>query len=261
MGNAYTALASGTDATYWNPAGLAIEPGTEAAFSHFAWYQDITLEHGSVTVPAHDRLTVGASFTYLNYGDIDAYTATNEPDGQIDAHDWALTFSAGYAATEAISLGISAKYVTQRLDDISANGVAFDIGTLLRFDRFNIGLAAVNLGPGLKYERVSEDLPAATRLGVAVLPFDDSFVASAEFDYRRGGSNVLRTGFEWNHQQLYFVRTGYERFVQGGRQSIGDGLSFGLGMNWRQATIDYAYSVADQYSAEDVHRFSFTVRF
>ena len=66
MGGAFTAVSDGSLASYWNPAGLTGLENSEALLSHFAWYQDISLEYGVFAHRVSDAATVAASVTLLS---------------------------------------------------------------------------------------------------------------------------------------------------------------------------------------------------
>ena len=64
MGRTYTAVSEGAPASYWNPAGLSGVEGGEVVLSHFSWFQDITLEHGTLAYQINDKTALTASVTF-----------------------------------------------------------------------------------------------------------------------------------------------------------------------------------------------------
>jgi len=124
MGGAYSAVADGALAAYWNPAGLTSIQSGEISLSHFAWYQDVSVEHGSIGFRLSDRAVMAVSITFLNYGQITRYDANGYEQGEIDAYDWSGGASVGLRLSDNIALGVTGKFISQKLDDISASNLA-----------------------------------------------------------------------------------------------------------------------------------------
>ena len=132
LGGAFTAVSEGASAGYWNPAGLTSLDGGEVTLGHFSWLQDISVEQAAIGFPLRDGLVAGVSLTYVNYGAIDGYDANGLATGQLTAYDYAAGVSLGFNLLESLSLGVTSKYISQRLDDFTASSVAFDIGGTTR---------------------------------------------------------------------------------------------------------------------------------
>lgn len=256
MGGAFSAITENSDATYWNPAGLASVDAYDLTFSHFAWYQDISIEHGAAAFALSERATFGASVTYLNYGDIDGYDDGGQSTGAISAYDWAGALSLGYDLTSAVQVGVTGKYVNQKLDQLSASAFAADFGVRVNLSRITVAAVATNIGTDLQFNQVKEKLPAAARLGVAVDPFGNGLVAALEYENRFYGDAVIRNGIEYGYQDRYFLRTGYSYFAGETNRDFTDGLTLGAGLKFGVAQIDYAFSFKDNQSNESLHRFS-----
>jgi len=262
MGGAYTSMAEGALASYWNPAGLAeLEEGGEILFGHFAWYQDINLEHGTAAFKLNDRFALATSITYLGYGQIDGYDEYGYSTGDISAYDWAGSITLGYMVTDYLSLGISGKYINQKLDDISGSTYALDVGLKYYGERFTIGGTIANLGPDMKFESVKEDLPLTGRLGVAIRPINQLLITSIEFEKRTYGAMLVHSGVQMNFMDQYFVRTGYVYNPDRDYQGFVDCLSFGVGFELSSVKIDYAFSHESEYISESLHRFSVILKF
>jgi len=56
LGGAMTAAATGTDAIYWNPAGLAGITSVEASFSHTLWVLDTAFTSAGISMPLSQRV-------------------------------------------------------------------------------------------------------------------------------------------------------------------------------------------------------------
>ena len=261
MGGAFSAVSEGATASYWNPAGLTSLEQGEVMLGHFAWYQDVTLEFGALAYRLNDRASLSTSITYLNYGTIEGYDLAGNRTADISAYDLAAAVSFGYLAREDISVGLTAKVITQKLDDINGSTVAFDIGGRYIADRFTVAGVLSNLGPSISFEGVSESLPSAARLGFSVYPLDEKLLTSVEFEKRFKGATVIRHGVEFNYTQQYYIRSGYNFYPGADERSFGSGISIGAGVKLSGAEFDYAYTFQDKYASEDLHRFTLLFQF
>jgi hypothetical protein len=259
MGGAYSAVTEGVSSVYWNPAGLANMSGSQISLTHFSWYQDVKLNHGAIAVPINEKLTFAVGATHLDYGTIDGYDQTGLPTGQISSYDFAGSFSIGWAINDRLSIGGTAKYINQKLADLNVTGVAGDLGALYRMPRVTFAAVISNVGPFLKYDKQSEHLPTSGRLAIAVTPFGESFMTAFEFEKPQIGDVSLKQGFEYNYNHQYFVRAGYNYYPGREVMNFGTGPTFGAGVKFNRASLDYAYTPKDTHTSDDLHRFSLTL--
>ncbi|RME31972.1 MAG: hypothetical protein D6800_00250, partial [Candidatus Zixiibacteriota bacterium] len=180
MGGAYTALATGAMAGYWNPAGVAGMNNNELLLSHFSWYQDLSLEQGSGAFRLSDKVGLAVTVTYLNYGQINDYDAAGNVVGNLSVYDWSGGLTLGYLVSDNVSVGITGKVIGQQLDQYSATAVAADLGIQTHFERVSLAAMVANVGSKMKFNTVSEDLPTYGRLGIAVRPLDESLMLVAD---------------------------------------------------------------------------------
>lgn len=260
MGGAFTSVSQGAVASYWNPAGLTSLEETEVLLSHFAWYQDMTLEYGAFAHRLSDVTALSASVTYFNYGTIQGYDIDGNTTSEISAYDLAGSVSLGYRATDQISVGLTTKFITQKLDDINGSTFALDVGANYVTDRWSVAAVFGNLGPNISFENVSEQLPTTVRLGASFFPIEDKLLAAVELEKRFQGATVLRNGFEFNFEEQYYLRTGYNYYPGDEGKSFGTGYSVGAGVRLGSTEFDYAYTFGEKYTSEDLHRFTLTFR-
>ena len=87
MGEAYTAVADDASSLYWNPAGIALLNQSQAAFMYNQSFQDMNYSNAGAAVPLENG-GLGASVSYLGYGNIDGLDASGNPTGNVNAdHD------------------------------------------------------------------------------------------------------------------------------------------------------------------------------
>ncbi len=259
MGGAYTAVSQGSSASYWNPAALVGIDRAEVSFSHFAWYQDIALEHGAVAFPVSEKLSLGASITFLDYGTIEGYDVNGLSIGEISSYDWQGGISAGYRLNDDFSLGLTGKFVNQKLADVSASAFAADFGARYQGNKFAVAAVIANFGSSLKFDQESEKLPSVARLAFSTNPFGSRFMTSVELEKKIYGDITIRHGVEVNFENRYFIRGGYNYNPADEVRPFGAGLSFGAGLRFSGAGLDYAYTPKDSYTSDDLHRFSLSI--
>ena len=199
MGEAYAAVASGAEAIFYNPAGLAWADHQELSLTYVNWIFDAKLYDLSYAVPVGSLGVFGLQLQYVDYGDFDeaiAYGSSYFP-GQTLPYLTGRTFrpydilaGVSYAKklTDRFSFGLTAKYAYESLYDkdfysVDGSGTAYsgdaNRGVML-FDagfRYNtgyrtiqIGASAQNFGSDIKYTTTdgtySYPAPLELRMGI-----------------------------------------------------------------------------------------------
>jgi hypothetical protein len=261
MGGAYTAVSEDALAAYWNPSGLTSLESGEISLGHFAWFQDITVEQASFGFPVTDMAAAAVSISYVNYGVIEGFDDAGNSTGDLTAYDWVGGLSLAYSVSDELSVGVTGKYVNQRLVDVSASAFAADFGFKYRTSSFAVAAAVVNIGSSLEFDQAAEDLPASFRFGLAGSPFASDLTASLEIEQRFHGDLFLRQGLEMGFNERYYLRTGYDYLTAQDGRSLATRISLGAGLRLNFADIDYAFTPNDKSTSEDLHRFTLTFRF
>lgn len=261
MGGAYTAVTEGANSTFWNPAGLTYVENDEVIIGYFSWYQDIKMNHASYAHNMNEKLTLAASINYLNYGHIDGRDINGITTGEISAYDFSGGISLGIRVRPEFSLGLTAKFINQHLDDLNGSTFAFDLGARYKIGIFNLAAVATNIGPKMKFDQVSENIPSSFRFGASVAPFHENLLTAIEFEKRIYGGNVIRHGLEYSFAGQYFIRGGYNYYPDSDDRIFGTGFAVGAGVRFNQFEVDYAYTPSEHYSSEDLHRFSLIFKF
>ncbi len=164
LGHAYTALATGADALFWNPGGAArLSGGTERGavlLSHHTWVAGIDYNAAGVVLPITGAGVLGLSIGAVDYGREDV-TTEDLPEGT--GETWGasdLVFGLSYAQplTESFYIGGTGKLVRQQIRDMSASTFAFDLGFVLEMPYLNgaqLAASIQNFGGKMRMEGVN----------------------------------------------------------------------------------------------------------
>lgn len=259
LGGAFVAIADDATASYWNPAGLAQLSATELVFMHNDWYQDIKSEYLGAAFPLSHRMVVGLGVTYLDYGVFDSYDENDQPAGSYSANALAFSASGSLGINDNLSIGVTGKLFSEKLDQSSATGYAIDAGALYRIGVVALGLNVSNLGDELKRGKASYPLPTSVSTGVAVSAFDGRLRLSGDF-VKPGDNGVsIHQGLEYCYENTVFLRAGYSHLFGQTLDDSQTGIALGFGVKHSFGAVDYSY-VPDR-QVGDIHRISFRVMF
>lgn len=262
MGGAYTGLADGMGALFYNPAGAALAAPRQVVATYNNWVTDIQSGFlgGLWQLGADGR--IGASIQYLNYGNFRAANAQGDRLPDFGASDVAMSVTWARPAATHSSFGATARLIAESIDNESSWGLAVDFGFLHHFpdERTRLGLAIRNAGFQLKGfgQGAKDKLPFTGVVGLShrlqgapllfavdlIKPYDDKLGASL--------------GTELSAFDPFFVRAGYSTLA--GRIDTGSGndkwagLNLGAGFSKSRITIDYAFGLMSQLGS--THRFT-----
>ena len=192
MGNTGVATADNANTVFWNPAGLALQRGTEASLTHSTWLPEFNAglfyEYVSFKHQLEPIGTLGAHLTYLFLGEHEARDESNIPTGEFRSYDMAGGVSYGTNVTDRFAVGTGIRLVYSNLASGQRVGaqetkagvtIGFDLAGLYRAPRFqlggtevgvNFGFNLANMGPKIQYsdEGQSDPIPQNLRMGYAV---------------------------------------------------------------------------------------------
>jgi len=290
LGEASAAVVDDGYSMYWNPAGMSKVDRTEFAFTNVDWISDVSLNYASLTRPMSFGGAIGFSMTVLDIADIEETTVfEREGTGEtFDATSYTIGVGYGRYFTDRFAFGFAMKYVSERISEASASGIAFDFGTQFEtgFSGLRMGMNIANLGPGLELsgsdlvfryepdpdnesvdqenaELVTEsyELPLTFRFGLAydlVNQNNSIWTITAEAKHPNDNSQQYALGSEYIWNDLVALRGGYKF------EYAEEGLTLGGGLNLSPTkgtnlAVDYAWS--DFGRLQSVHRFSFGIKF
>ena len=292
IGEAYTALGTGVQSMFYNPAGLAeMSRSFEIFASSVQWIADIQYLAGGVAYDTEEYGVIGISFLTVDYGDIigtrlltTEEQATN-PLGYIETgmvdNVGAYAFGLTYARkiTNVFSVGIGVRYAAQQLGsqvlgqymasgqtrNNEMNKVVFDLGVkyYTPIKSFRFAMSIRNFASSVKYEEISTQLPFTFAVGAAIDLMDfiepdhdqnNTLLLSSEFSHPNNYTERIHTGIEYTFMGMFSLRGGYVTNHDLNGLSLGVGLKTDI-MQATTTSISYSYSTISEYF-DDVNRFS-----
>ena len=285
LGEAYTVWATGAEAIFWNPAGLASLDNMAFSTTYIDWLFDAKQGALSYGLSIRGFGAVGVQFQYVDFGNFEE--TTNERPYISDPNNPGLTgrtfspfsFLVGlsYARymTDKFSVGVSMKYAHESLFDGQkvtamvrqgvfeqvdtwASGLLFDVG--IRYDTgyrsISIGSSVQNFGANVKYAKESNPVPLLFRFGVAAnIIGSEGLLVSGSKDNRLGMAfdifhpndyaQQMHFGVEYEFAGSFALRSGYKFNYDY------DGFTFGAGLKRAfegiRLTVDYSYGAMGTY--------------
>ncbi len=281
MGDAFTAIADDPSALYWNPGGLGFQNNVAVNFSYTNWILDTKHNFLGVVLPMRGVGTVGLSIISFSSGDIEE-TTIYKPHGTgrvFSASDLSIGLSLARRLTDRYSVGVTLKYLSEKLALESASSVALDIGSIFILSyKYNVrmGIALTNFGGNMKMDGLdlqtdvttdfnkqvearlktySWPLPLTFRVGLAADVLKNNFhrlTVAADVNDPRDFQARGNLGIEYAIKSMFFLRAGYKLGY--------DEDSFSAGVGFNYAVKGVGHLIFD-YSYSDMGRLSTITRF
>lgn len=290
MGSAFTAVVNDASALYWNPAGTADLTKNEALFTYTSLFKDldINLNYIALVLPAEDWGSFGVSVTALDYGEMEV-TTEYYPEGtgeRFSASSYAFGLSYARNVTEWFAAGITVKYITEGIFNSSANGIAFDVGTLFKSPFFGIKFATIITNYGSKMQMTGEDLlirydadpnrqgnnetvDAYYKTDLFELPLRLQIGLSREFEFMDGQKLTVAVDATHPNDNAEYVNLGGELSfldnlisLRGGYKALflddnQEGLTLGAGLHYALGVFSFGFD----YSYQEFEFLSYTHSF
>ena len=203
-GGGAAATATGMDATFWNPAGLAMsENSVDAIFSNRQYFADIDNSFFGIATDIGDY-KMGVNVRTFNIGDINE-TTVFYPDGngQVFTPNFSiLGATLSRKLSDNTSVGLNANIIREGFGRVAATGVAYDLGVqykgLLGREGLDVGFVLKNFGSPMKYDGEGLGVMASPVDGdrpieyykVDAASFDLPFVFDMGMSYNVAGADI-----------------------------------------------------------------------
>jgi len=296
MGSAVTSSNGDVTNMFWNPAGVALnDERAQASFTYNSWIGGLTQNAfaGSYKLEGIGTIAVGV-MTFGISGipaDRDVYPgnavlqALQIDQATADTYDYQdLLAQVTYSTyvMDRLALGASAKLIHEKIDDMSASAIGFDLGSVYNIGllNWNIGARISNLGGDVKFYDYASPIPLTFAMGTSLTPIrvgENSVTLAIDAVKPQDGQQYYYTGMEYNYNNMIFLRGGW-KLNYSYLGLAGDGIdpgtsqrmgiqtslekgSLGAGvrvpMSEYMLSLDYSYTVFTSFS--DVHRITLHV--
>lgn len=271
MGGGFVGVADDPTALYWNPAGIMQVQGASASYGYTSLFAGLSQNFAGVSFPVGESYKAGVSALSYGSDDIDVTTLFDQ-DGTGEKYrvtDLSLGLSFAGQLTEQFAFGVTGKFINLAFATQSANGVAFDVGTMYEpgILGMRIGFSVQNLSAPLQYhgnglmrtggadqttgnqnpdvelQATEASLPLTFRGGISseVMGGEDGnyLLVGTEFSTAADRGEFVSLGAEYIWNNLVSARAGYQL---GTNEAFG--ISGGVGLLYQTGSfygqIDYA---------------------
>ncbi len=295
LGGAFVAVEGDINSVYWNPAGISrIANNGSAAFNHADWLAGMNYDFVAAAIHVGDVGTLALSVISFGVPEDIVRTLQNEyGDGRrFDASSVAFGLSYARNLTDRFSLGVTVKYINERIWNEKASGFALDVGTLFitPFKDLKIGASMSNFGgkmqltgrdllfnldPQPNVDGGTENVPSQYRVGEYEIPLTfrvgvamdviqyEGINAMAVLDATHPNDNTeyVGTGVEVSYRNTIYGRVGYKSlFLRDSEQKLTWGVGFQYEFSATAAlAIDYGF--ADYGRLQNVQFLSLSIHY
>lgn len=269
MAGGFTAVEGDVTGLIYNPASLASQTQSQLSFvfvNHLLDFQSGVLAWSG---PWKKNSILGASLSYMNYGEFEWTDESGTPTGSSAPEDIVLSLGYGWKFSPQVRLGASIRYMHSTIENYHASALSSNLGMIYYIpkEQLTFGFAIWNWGKALSsFREHKEKVPTAIRIGfskrLAHLPFmlvGDvyQFTPIKKFDLKKVYWII---GGEFTASEHVLVRFGYNS--RGKENKLGPsasrltGLSFGGGLVLKNFRLDYGQM--DYGMLGNVHQFGVT---
>jgi len=296
VGEAFTVWASGAEAIFWNPAGLALTENQEFSFTYTDWLFDSRQGAFAYALSLSELGAIGLQVQYVDFGVFEETTNErpfiSDPDrpGLTGRTFRPFSYVVGgtYARhlTDRFALGLGVKYAHESLfsqsavtaqvrqgvfDEIGtrASGLLFDFGIRYEtgFRSIQIGSTVQNFGADVRYGVESYPVPLLFRVGIAADLVgqnalllggrDDNQVRAAlDIFHPNDYAQQIHVGMEYVFVRVLSLRAGYKLNYDNDGLTLGGGLQQSIGDIG--LSVDYSFGTMGTYLG-NVQRISLKV--
>jgi len=265
MAGAYISVAEGAEGVYYNPAAIANINGNEATFNYTRWFANIHHEFFSICHHIKSLGTVALSMTALHTGEMKVRTPL-QPDGTGETF-YAGSYRAGItfarALTDRVSVGLSGNVIRLYLyNDFIESAYAGDIAVIydVGVRNFRLGFKIANFGSSVKFVHEPYPMPTHFAFGLSINALElskQTVLLSVAAKKSNDGAPQLASGAEYNFQNMFFLRGGYN--INDEVQTYGFG--FGAKFSFSSYILNADFSYNDYRDLGGVQRFSVGFQF
>ncbi|RPH95303.1 PorV/PorQ family protein [candidate division KSB1 bacterium] len=255
LGGAGVALITGPTSAMHNPAAVAFTPRS-IALMHTKHFGDTKAQFVGFTV-RRGRFALSPHYWGTRVSDIEYRTApTSTPISTFDALNWVVGSALAMELGKHVAVGVSAKYLYQKIHVEDASGYTADIGVLTRdfLKGLSVGLAVQHFGHVNEFVSESPNLPTTLRGGAAyehAISKYGTLLVTAEAQAVKDNTPRFVGGLEYRAPDYLALRAGYVSGLEA------QNFSAGVGFFIKQYRLDYCF-IPYRENLGEGHRFSLT---
>ncbi len=239
LGESVVSSTEDASATFYNPAALTMGTDVNILFMHNEQIVGIRTEYLAAKFRVN-RVSLGLSLNNTSVSDIEVREIPGAPLETFSAQNFAFGLSGAYEINEMLQVGLTAKFLYEKIYIDNASGYAVDIGGLYSRENLSVGASFANFGSMSELRSESSKLPASVRFGasylIALPTVNGGLRIGADgFKVFDGGNFHVNGGAEFTYKDLLSIRIGY----QSGYEN--KNLTTGIGLRYRAFNLDYAF--------------------
>ncbi len=238
MGEAFSSVTDDATAFIYNPSRLTVGDKINVSLMHNESVQDLKTEFIAAKFPLGKKFYMGLGLFTTSITDIEIRNIPGAAIDKFDSRNMSTGISFGYKINKNLSIGVTGKYIFEKIYVDEASGLAFDFGSNYSKGNFSLAVVVSNLGSVDELKNQSSKLPASMRLGGSYRFSKDKFnfiLGLDGFKVLNGGSFHVNAGGEAGYKDFVFLRLGYQTEYEN------KGLTTGIGFKYKSINIDYAF--------------------
>jgi hypothetical protein len=237
MGEAFSSISDDATAVIYNPSRLNFGLSNNVTIMHNSSVQDLTTDFigGKFVI---DKFAFGVGLLRTSVSDIEIRTLPGKPLDKFDATNLSLGISIGYKLTKYLSVGITSKFLYEKIYVDEASGIGFDFGTSYTKDNLNFAFVVANIGSINELRNVTTKLPTLVRFGSSYSYSINNFsflIGVDGFKVLDGGQFHIHSGGEIGYKDFVFARVGFQSNYEN------KNFTTGLGFKYKNINLDYAF--------------------
>lgn len=250
LGEAVVSSAEDASSTFYNPAMMSFGNPLNISLMHHEQTFGIRTEFLGSTVKL-GKMSLGLSILTTSVNDIDVREVPGAPIDKFNAKYFSLGLSSSYKINDMLSIGLTGKFLYEKIYIDNSSGVALDFGGVYKKDNYSIGASFCNIGTMSQLRNVSTKLPMSVRFGGAYSFYINKLGAVVNFSAEGykvidGGKFHVYTGGEFVYKKLISLRAGYQSGYEDKFITAGIGLMY-KGLSLDYAFIPYKYSLGSSH--------------
>ncbi len=258
MGESVVSNSNDASATHYNPAALFNGSKVNMVFMHNVQVLGVRTEFLAGRVK-FNKLAIGFSLNNTSVDNIQIREIPGASTGEFTAQNLAFGLSLGYKLGDNLSIGMTGKFLFEKIYVDNASGIALDLGGLYSKENFALGIAISNLGSMSQLKSQATKLPSAIRLGGSynfyLVGISSKLTVGVDgYKVLDGGKFHANTGAELLYKDFLALRVGY----QSGYEN--KSITTGIGLKYKAFSLDYAF-VPYKYSQGSSHTITIGTNF